>query len=61
MARTQIEGFKIMTNKTKTNTELLEALRECLAHLQNDEVAQGVTFECCDVARAAIAKAKGKG
>lgn len=40
--------------------DLLDALERCLNFIANTESEMGVTLECGDKARAAIAKAKGK-
>lgn len=39
--------------------DLLEALERTLNYIENTEGGLGITLECGDIARAAIAKAKG--
>ena len=39
--------------------DMLDALQQCLLHIEGDEMAHGRAFAAGNVARAAIAKAKG--
>lgn len=57
----RLDGAREISRMISAAPDLLEALEACLNFIENTESELGIILSCGDMARAAIAKAKGAG